>query len=52
MAVIGVAADYCVRWAIDGLLTHEFDVSVPVGLTCGIDRQIETVASPANDRVA
>jgi nicotinamidase/pyrazinamidase len=42
--VIGVAADYCVRWAIDGLLDRGFAVTVPAGLTRGIARQIETVA--------
>ncbi|MFT4053865.1 MAG: hypothetical protein QM681_05120 [Novosphingobium sp.] len=47
--VIGVAADHCVSRAIEGLLTREFDVSVPVGLTCGIDRQIEMVVSSVND---
>ncbi len=45
VAVIGVAADYCVRWAIDGLLAREFDVFVPAALTRGIDRQIEAIAS-------
>lgn len=44
VAVIGVAADFCVRWAIDGLLTRGFNVSVPSRLTCGIARQIEQVA--------
>lgn len=44
VTVIGVAADFCVRWAIDGLLTRGFDVSVPPGLTRGIVRQIEEVA--------
>lgn len=44
VAVIGVAANYCVRWAIEGLLARGFHVSVPADLTCGIDRQIEKVA--------
>ncbi|MEE4452160.1 cysteine hydrolase family protein [Novosphingobium resinovorum] len=44
VAVIGVAADYCVRWAIDGLLARGFRVTVPAGLTRGIARQIEAVA--------
>jgi nicotinamidase/pyrazinamidase len=43
VTVIGVAADYCVRWAIDGLVSHGFGVTVPAGLTRGIDRTIEQV---------
>ena len=42
--VIGVAADYCVRWAVEGLVERGFDVTVPAGLTRGIERQIDTVA--------
>jgi nicotinamidase/pyrazinamidase len=45
VAVIGVAADYCVRWAIEGLVAHGFRVIVPAGLTRGIERPIETVAA-------
>lgn len=41
--VIGVAADYCVRWAIDGLVERGFRVSVPQALTRGIARPIEQV---------
>lgn len=41
--VVGVAADYCVRWAIDGLVARGFSVSVPGELTRGIDRSIEQV---------
>jgi len=44
VVVIGVAADFCVRWAIDGLLARGFNVSVPPRLTSGIVRQIEEVA--------
>ena len=43
--VIGVAADYCVRWAVEGLVERGFAVTVPAGLTRGIDRQIDTVAA-------
>ncbi|PJG46278.1 hypothetical protein CAF53_18965 [Sphingobium sp. LB126] len=43
VAVIGVAADYCVRWAIDGLVARGFAVQVPEGLSCGIARSIEQV---------
>ncbi|EQB33247.1 cysteine hydrolase family protein [Sphingobium ummariense] len=41
--VIGVAADYCVRWAIEGLVARGFAVEVPMGLTRGIARPIEQV---------
>jgi len=41
--VIGVAADYCVRWAIEGLVERGFRVTVPEALTRGIARPIEQV---------
>lgn len=41
--VVGVAADYCVRWAIDGLIARGYSVAVPAGLTKGIDRPIGRV---------
>jgi len=43
MTVVGVAADYCVRWAIEGLLARGFAVEVPARLTGGIARPIEQV---------
>jgi len=43
VTVIGVAADYCVRWAIDGLVSRGFAVEVPAHLTRGIARSIEEV---------
>lgn len=43
--VIGVAADYCVKWAIDGLVARGFDVTVPAHLTRGIVRQIDAVVA-------
>lgn len=43
VTVIGVAADYCVRWAIDGLVARRFAVEVPPQLTRGITRQIAQV---------
>lgn len=43
VTVIGVAADYCVRWAIDGLVARGFSVKVPQNLTRGIARQVEEV---------
>lgn len=42
--VVGVAADYCVRWAVEGLVARGFRVSVPAPLTRGIARQIDAVA--------
>ncbi len=45
VTVIGVAADYCVRWAVDGLIARGFAVTVPAGLTRGIERQIDAVAA-------
>lgn len=44
VTVIGVAADYCVRWAVDGLIARGFAVTIPAGLTRGIERQIDAVA--------
>lgn len=45
MTVVGVAADFCVRWAVAGLVAREFRVTVPVALTRGIVRQIDTVVA-------
>ena len=45
VTVIGVAADYCVRWAVEGLIARGFAVTVPAGLTRGIERQIDVVAA-------
>jgi nicotinamidase/pyrazinamidase len=44
VTVIGVAADYCVRWAIEGLIARGFRVTVPASLTRGIARSIREVA--------
>lgn len=43
--VIGVASDFCVRWAINGLLAHGFAVEVVAQLTRGIAREIATVVA-------
>jgi nicotinamidase/pyrazinamidase len=43
VTVIGVAADYCVRWAVAGLVARGFEVTVPQALTRGIGRQIDVV---------
>lgn len=45
VTVIGVAADYCVLWAVAGLVARGFSVRVPRGLTRGIVRQIDAVAA-------
>ena len=45
VTVIGVAADYCVRWAVAGLIDRGFAVTVPADLTRGIERQIAMVAA-------
>lgn len=42
--VVGVAADYCVRWAVEELLARGFHVTVPAMLTRGIARPIDAVA--------
>ena len=42
--VVGVAADYCLSWAVEGLFVRGFDVTIPAGLTRGIARQIDAVA--------
>ena len=45
VAVVGVAADYCVRWAIEGLIERGFRIIVPTALTRGIARPIDLVAA-------
>ena len=44
VVVVGVAADYCVRWAVEGLIKRGFRVTVPTDLTRGIVRQIDSIA--------
>jgi len=41
--VIGVAADYCVKWAVDGFVERGFNVTVYERMTKGIVRDITTV---------
>lgn len=43
--VVGVAADFCVKQAIRGLLDRGFKVEVPRSLTAGIFRDIDTVVA-------
>jgi nicotinamidase/pyrazinamidase len=45
VTVVGVAADFCVRWAVEGLIARGFRVTVPQALTRGIMRQIDAVAA-------
>jgi len=45
VTVVGVAADYCVRWAVEGLTARGFRVTVPAALTRGISRPIGQVAA-------
>lgn len=47
VAVIGVAADYCVKWTVAGLIERGFTAMVPASLTCGIDKDIREVAAAA-----
>ena len=42
--VCGVATDYCVKWAIEGLLARKFNVIVYDNLVAGIERDIHQVA--------
>jgi len=44
VTVVGVAADFCVRWAAEGLIARGFDVELPSALTRGIVQGIEAVA--------
>lgn len=41
--VVGVAADYCVKWAVEGLLIRGFAVTLYDNLTAGIERDIHQV---------
>lgn len=43
--VVGVASDYCVKQAIDGLVDRDFKVEVFRNLTAGIDEAIDHVVN-------
>lgn len=43
VTVVGVAADYCVRLAVAGLVARGFRVTVRAGLTRGVTREISAV---------
>lgn len=45
VVVVGVAADFCVKWAVDGLVERGFNVEIPRELTAGIIREIDTVVA-------
>ncbi len=45
VTVVGVAADFCVRWAVEGLIERGFHVVVRAAMTCGIVRQIGDLAA-------
>lgn len=47
MTVVGVAADYCVRWAVDGLIGRNFPVTVIRDLTRGIAQSADVVFQDA-----
>ncbi|MCL2567481.1 MAG: isochorismatase family protein [Alphaproteobacteria bacterium] len=38
--IMGVASDYCVKYAIDGYLKKGFNVAIIQDLTCGINKEI------------
>ena len=43
--VCGVASDYCVKWAIEGLIARGFKVTVYDNLVAGIERDIHQVVA-------
>ena len=45
VTVVGVAADFCVKWAVEGLLSRGFHVELPAALTRGIGMEAEAVAA-------
>lgn len=45
VVIVGVAADFCVKWAADGFLARGFNVEIPRSLTAGIVRDIDTMVA-------
>jgi len=45
VTVVGVAADFCVKWAIEGLLARGFRVELPASLTRGIGMEANAVVA-------
>jgi nicotinamidase/pyrazinamidase len=52
VVVVGVAADFCVKWAVDGFIKRGWNVEIPKNLTAGIVKNInEVVAESWNNNV-
>jgi nicotinamidase-related amidase len=49
VTVVGVASDFCVRWAVEGLVARGFRVEVPRALTRGIERAVDGVFEDTRD---
>ena len=47
--VLGVASDFCVRYAIDGFLKRGYNVTIISDLCRGIENQIDAVANDFNN---
>ncbi|CAN5223409.1 bifunctional nicotinamidase/pyrazinamidase [soil metagenome] len=45
VTVVGVAADYCVRWAVEGLIARGYAVEIPASLTRGIVKGADVVCA-------
>ena len=43
VCIVGVASDYCVKYAVQGFLERNFRVEIIKDLTCGIQRQMDQV---------
>ncbi|PZQ56695.1 MAG: hypothetical protein DI555_04970 [Novosphingobium pentaromativorans] len=51
VTVVGVAADFCVKWAIEGLLARGFRVELPAMLTRGIGMDAQAVVTQLAEAV-
>lgn len=51
VTVVGVASDFCVRWAVEGLVARGFRVEVPRDLTRGIERAVDGVFEDSREVV-
>lgn len=43
VVIVGVASDFCVKWAADGFMNRGWHVEIPRGLTAGIVRDADTM---------
>lgn len=43
IVVMGVASDYCVKYAIEGLINYKFNISILKDATCGINQPIDEI---------